>query len=167
MKDTIGFFILVLIAFAVGLLVGHTWRTTPKAHIITERDTLLVWDTCYIPQPAETIRVRMPSVVDTQYVVQEFYTEKLYRDTVFNNDTVMLVIQDTLWRNSLTSRTASLTFNASRFVKANSVGLQGVTGRNTAALMGVYRHKRLHVMAGYDFIGGAPMVGAGYTLKEW
>ncbi len=167
MKDTIGFFILFLIVFVVGVLVGHTWHSCPKAHTINNADTLLVWDTCYIPQPAETIRVKMPSEVDTAYVVQEFYTEKLYRDTVFNNDTVMLVIQDTLWRNSLTSRTASLTFNASRFVKANSVGLQGVTGRNTIALMGVYRHKRLHLMAGYDFIGGAPMVGAGYTLKEW
>ena len=167
MRDATRFFISVLIAFWVGVLVGRTWHSCPKAHIIDNADTLLVWDTCYIPQPAETIRVKMPSEVDTAYVVQEFYTEKLYRDTVFNNDTVMLVIQDTLWRNSLTSRTASLTFNASRFVKANSVGLQGVLGYKTGALMGVYRHKRLHLMAGYDFIGGAPMVGAGYTLKEW
>ena len=167
MKDTLGFFILVLIAFAVGVLVGHTWHTNPKVPQMDGRDTLLVWDTCYVPQPPETIRVRMPSVVDTEYVVREFYTEKLYKDTVFNNDTVTLVLTDTLWRNSLTSRTASLTFNASRFVKANSVGLQGVLGHNTGALMGVYRHRQLHVMAGYDFIGGAPMVGAGYTFKEW
>ena len=167
MKDTLGFFILVLIAFVVGVLVGHTWHTRPKVLTWNERDTLLIWDTCYVPQPPETIRVRMPSVVDTEYVVREFYTEKLYKDTVFNNDTITLVIQDTLWRNSLTSRTASLTFNANRFVKANSVGLQGVLGYNTGALMGVYRHKQLHFMAGYDFIGGAPMVGAGYTLSEW
>lgn len=167
MRDTSGFFISVIIAFVVGVLVGHTWHTRPKVQKWNERDTLLVWDTCYVPQPPETIRVRMPSVVDTEYVVREFFTEKLYKDTVFNNDTITLVIQDTLWRNSLTSRTASLTFNANRFVRASSVGLQGVLGYKTGALMGVYRHRRLHLMAGYDFIGGAPMVGAGYTLSEW
>lgn len=167
MKHTASIFILVMIAFMAGVLVSHTWHSRHKVQPYHINDTLLVWDTCYVPTPAETIMVKMPSTVDTAYVIQEFYTEKLYRDTVFNNDTVTLVLQDTLWQNSLQSRAVSLTFNANRFVKANSVGLQGVVGYNHAALMGTYRHNRWQLMGGYDFIGRGAMVGAGYTLKEW
>jgi len=130
-------------------------------------DTMVMWHKVYVPTPAETIRVIVPPIVDTVKVIQEYYTQKVYTDTVLQNDTVTLVVRDTLYQNSLGNRTVSLTFNAGRFVKTNSVGISGLVGRDEADLLAVYRHRRWQFAGGWNFVSKSPMVGVGYTLKEW
>ena len=147
------------------LLVGtvrschHDARPQPK--------TVVKWQKQYIPMPAETIRIQLPSEVDTVEVIQEYFTKKVYRDTVLHNDTVTLVLQDTIWQNSIADRTVSLTFNAAHFTKANSVSVGTVLGFQQAGLLASWRHRRWQLSAGWNFVDRSPVVGASYTLFEW
>lgn len=130
-------------------------------------ETIVKWQKQYIPMPAETIRIQLPSEVDTVKVIQEYFTQKVYRDTVLQNDTVTLVLQDTIWQNSIADRTVSLTFNADRFTKAHSVSVGTVLGFQQADLLASWRHRRWQLSAGWNFVDKSPVVGGAYTLFEW
>ena len=130
-------------------------------------DTVFQWKTRYVPQPAETIRVAVPGEVDTQFVIREYYTKKVYRDTVLQNDTVLLVVGDTVQENALGPRDIVLQVNAERFRKHHAIGVMGVMGRHQADLMATYRHDRWQIAAGWDFETSGPVAGVNYTIKEW
>lgn len=153
---------IVVYTLVVVCTVRHFQRPTSNIP-----ETVVKWQKQYIPMSAETIRIQMPSTVDTVKVIQEYFTQKVYRDTVLQNDTVTLVLQDTVWQNSIADRTVSLTFNASRFTKANSVSVGTVVGFQQADLLASWRHRRWQLSAGWNFVDRSPVVGASYTLFEW
>lgn len=153
----------VLAAMIIGMVADAL--TAPRGD--GKADTVLQWRTRYVPQPAETIRVVEPGEVDTQYVVREHFTKKVYRDTILQNDTVQLVVRDTVFENALGEREVSLKVNTELFRKHHALGLMGAMGRHQADLMGTYRRDRWTVAAGWDFAQGGPMIGLGYTIKEW
>jgi hypothetical protein len=152
-------------------LLVYTWLLTWAVKCCDEDtplpETVIKWKKEYVPMPAETIRVQLPSKIDTVTVVREYFTKKVYRDTIFSNDTVELVVSDTVYKNALGDRKVSLTFNASRFVKTNSVGIEGLIGYREADLLAVFRHKRWQLAGGWNFVEKGPVIGVGYTLVEW
>lgn len=153
----------VLTAMIIGMVADAL--TAPRGD--GTADTTVEWRTRYVPQPAETIRVVEPGEVDTQYVVREYFTKKVYRDTIMQNDTVQLVVRDTVYENALGERDVSLKVNTEVFRKRHAIGLTGAIGRHQADLMGTYRKDRWTVAAGWDFQDGGPVIGLGYTVKEW
>lgn len=149
------------------MIIGMVADTLTAPHGDNAPDTVLQWRTRYVPQPAETIRVVEPGEVDTQYVVREYYTQKVYRDTIVENDTVQLVVCDTVFRNALGERQVSLKVNPEVFRRHHALGLMGAIGRHQASLTGTYRRDRWTVAAGWDFEASGPVIGLGYTIKEW
>lgn len=158
------FFLAGVIACIVSGWVG-SMLTEPEP--MDAPDTVWQWANRYVPMPAETIRVAVPAEVDTEYVIQEYFTQKIFHDTIFNNDTLKLIVNDTVWQNRIADRQVSLTFNAGRFVKDRSVSVLSSFGPRQADAMVVYRHKRWQLMAGWNFAERGPVAGIGYTLKEW
>lgn len=154
----------ILTAMIIGM-VADAVTAGPEGD--TRVDTVYQWKTRYVPQPAETIRVSVPGDVDTAYVIQEYYTKKVYRDTVLQNDTVLLVVRDTVQENALGPREIMLQVNAEMFRKHHAIGVMGLIGRHQTDLMATYRHKRWQMAAGWDFSQGGPVAGVNYTLKEW
>lgn len=149
------------------MIIGMVADALTAPHGSPQADTVTEWRTRYVPQPAETIRVVEPGEVDTQYVVREYFTKKVYRDTILQNDTVQLVVRDTVFENALGEREVSLKVNTELFRKHNALGLMGAIGRHQADLMGTYRRDRWTVAAGWDFEASGPVIGLGYTIKEW
>ena len=99
------------------IFIGMVADGLPAPHGAGGADTVLQWRLRYLPAPAETIRVVEPGEVDTQYVVREYYTQKVYRDTIVENDTVQLVVCDTVFRNAMGERQVSLKVNPEVFRK--------------------------------------------------
>lgn len=149
------------------IFIGMVADGLPAPHGAGGADTVLQWRLRYLPAPAETIRVVEPGEVDTQYVVREYYTQKVYRDTIVENDTVQLVVCDTVFRNALGERQVSLKVNPEVFRKHHALGLMGALGRHQTELLGTYRKDHWTVAAGWDFEANGPVVGVGYALKEW
>lgn len=158
-------------AFIFGVLaamiIGMVADTLTAPHGDGAPDTVLQWKTRYVPVPAETIRVMEPGEVDTAYVIREYFTKKVYRDTIMQNDTVQLVVRDTVFENALGPREISLKVNTELFRRRHAIGLMGAIGRHQTDLMGTYRHNQWTVAAGWDFAQGGPLIGVGYTVKEW
>ncbi|MBO5626828.1 MAG: hypothetical protein J5953_13705 [Prevotella sp.] len=154
----------VLVAMIIGMVADAL--TAPHGSS-RQADTVTEWRTRYVPQPAETIHVAEPARVDTHHVVREYFTKKVYRDTIVENDTVQLVVRDTVYENALGEREVSLKVNTELFRKHHAIGLMGAMGRHQADLMGTYRRDRWTVAAGWDFEASGPVIGLGYTIKEW
>jgi hypothetical protein len=121
----------------------------------------------YVPLPAETIPQIIPANVDTTTVIKRYYTKLTYRDTVLNNDTVMVQVLDTVYQNGLTGRTVAYNFNKREFKKNNSISIISTYGYKHLSLMGEYRYKRLKFYAGYEFVNHAPIAGIGFQIIEW
>ncbi len=123
----------------------------------------------YVPLPAETVYVSSrprPARIDTVEIVREYFAEHIYNDTVLKTDTALLVLRDTVWANGIAGREVTLTFNADRFARRNSVGLLTSYSSNHAALLGAYRRDNWIIAAGYDFPQHSPTIMAGY-LYNW
>ena len=160
---------IVIATLAVNALVNHCSNPHHPAPDTQHLAPGIQWRTKYVPQPAETIYQTKripPEPVDTQEIIRQYLAEHIYRDTVFHNDTAMLVIRDTLWRNAIAGREVTLTFNSDRFARHHSLGLLTSLGSNHAAVMAAYRHKQWFVAAGYDFPQQSPTVSVGY-LYNW
>ena len=157
----------VLAAFAVGvaLMGGIGWWCWPDKG--GDVRTLVKWEKEYVPLPAETIHVPVPGAVDTVYVLKEYFTKKVYRDTIANNDTLQVIVRDTVWQNGISDRVVSYVFNPEAVVKKHSVGVGGIAGAHSFGVMGVYRHGRLAIGGGWDFQERGGRIGVVYNIFEW
>lgn len=57
-------------------------------------------------------------IIDTVYVyIDNYLTKKIYSDTIFNNDTAFLVVNDVIYRNNIDSRSTVLkTYNTTKTI---------------------------------------------------
>ena len=123
----------------------------------------------YVPQPSDTVRVVIPAKVDTLTVIKEYYSKVVYRDTIFNNDTLKLVLRDTVYQNGIASRQVDYTLHLpEQKIPKHGIGAQFVYGsRNELMLMGEYQYNRMKILGGYDFGSKTPLIGVGVKLLEW
>lgn len=162
-----GYSVLIAIWFGVGITVVRCMggdKDEPKEQPKTEK---VMWKKVYVPLPSETIRVEVPGKVDTVRVVQEYFTKQVVRDTVLRNDTVQLVVADTLWQNRIVERTVEVQVNPKVFRKDHGIALATSFGYRQADLMAQYQHKRWSAGAGWNFAEKSPVVSVGYKLFEW
>lgn len=131
-------------------------------------------DTIYLPQPRDTIYVPIPQKVDTSRVIDDYYLQKIYRDTVFvavatgaGKDSAQAVIIDTVWQNGIAGRRMNFTFYPKRLVRENSLGLLSTFGYRNLTIMAEYRYRMMKMYAGYNMIDHAPVAGVGFQLFNW
>lgn len=157
-------FLALLVVMLGGGLI-YKIATYPKPTVKTR--TVTRWTKKYVPVPVSEKKGKIPEHIDTMETINNYYTEKTYRDTVVNNDTVTVAIIDTIYQNGIAGREVNFTFDSKRFVKNNSVGLLSTCGYRNLQLLGEYRYKRMKMYAGYDFVNHAPVAGVGYQLFNW
>lgn len=125
-----------------------------------------IHDTVYLPGPVVTkeIPVPVPAKVDTAAILAQYFTKRVYDDTL-QTKFVTMHLTDTVYQNTLLGRTASYTFTLPQRNHSLTVGV--IAGANTFALMGGYRYKRWLFSGGYDFANKASVFGASYTFSAW
>ena len=123
----------------------------------------------YVPTPSDTVTVELPPRIDTVTVLKEYYSKVAYRDTIFNNDTLKLVVHDTITHNGIASREVDYTIKIPETkIPKYGIGAQFVYGsRQELLLLGEYQYNRLKVLGGYDFGSKAPLIGVGVKILEW
>lgn len=129
-------------------------------------EPLTIHDTVYLPSPVVTkeIPVPVPAKVDTAAILAQYFTKRVFDDTL-RTQFVTMHLTDTVYQNTLLGRTASYSFTLPQRHHSLTAGV--MAGANTFALMGGYRHKRWTFSGGYDFVNRTPMVGVSYTLVRW
>lgn len=125
-----------------------------------------IHDTVYLPGPVVTkeIPVPVPAKVDTAAILAQYFTKRVYDDTL-QTKFVTMHLTDTVYQNTLLGRTASYTFTLPQRNHSLTAGV--IAGANTFALMGGYRYKRWLFSGGYDFANKESVFGASYTFSAW
>lgn len=136
----------------------------------TQRDTVTVTDSLFLPMPVpgKYIIVEVPADVDTAAILKDYYTQKIYDDTLVHNNRLNLVLRDTVYNNKLLGRTVNYTLsNPVPRIESHELMISGDVGFKHQSIMLDYKLNRFHFRAGYDFYNKAPMAGVGFTLIKW
>lgn len=153
-----------ILFFILLLMVLQCHQRQNSSSRVPELQT--IHDTVYLPGPVVTkeIPVPVPSKVDTAAILAQYFTKRVFDDTL-RTQFVTMHLTDTVYQNTLLGRTASYSFTLPQRHHSLTAGV--IAGPHTFALMGGYRHKRWHYSGGYDFTNKAPILSVSYTLKTW
>ncbi len=140
-------------------------------------DTVRIVDTVFSPAPpALVIRVPtpIPSVVDTQAVIDDYFSKKVYADTLVSDENLSIAVVDTVVNNSIVGRKVeySLSVPIPEPVTVykppdNEVYLSSVVGFYSTSVMVNYSRKSISYGIGYDFYNNSPVIGVAIKLARW
>lgn len=135
-----------------------------------------VHDTLYIAEPtlSETILVPVPAYVDTAAILSDYFSTRIYDDTVRLTDFIDVRLTDSVSSNKLLSHKIEL-LSYPEFVctkppdaiSARCIALGAQVGKNHWQINAQLHIKRHIITAGYDIMNNSPVVGYGYKLKQW
>lgn len=121
-----------------------------------------------VPSPAVEVQVPVPAEVDTAAILADYYVQRMYNDTLVDNEFVTLMLRDTVYNNKLLGRTVHYNLSIpTKKMPEHEVLVTGDFGYRSQTVMAGYRYKKLQFRAGYDFYNKSPMVGIGLTLARW
>lgn len=181
LKDCFRNVVLVLITcivLAVSFFLGRCSSGSRGGEVLHGGTTVTVppvsVDTVYVPQPCDTVFVPVPGRVDTSRVINDYYLQKIYRDTVFvavntgaGRDSARAIVTDTIYQNGIAGREVNFTFYPKRLVRDNSVGLLSTFGYHNLTIMAEYRYRMMKMYVGYNLIDHAPVAGVGFQIFSW
>lgn len=80
-------------------------------------------DTQYVPYPVYVEKpVNIPSKVDTQAILIDYYSKYFYKDTIFNLDSsAQVVIADTISENKIQNRIVDIKSNQKTIIITNNI----------------------------------------------
>ncbi len=103
--------IAVLLAIIVWLKACDTPDNKQKVKSIDTTTTVNIKvdsikkDTTYIPKPYNVyIPIEIPAKIDTQKILKDYLSGKIYKDTIYFTDSLKLIITDTISKNSIQNR---------------------------------------------------------------
>lgn len=155
MKDCLnhGLFLLSLIVlmFVGGFFVGCLHTDKPDGY--RNVDTKLVRDTIYrlLPQPIREVRVEVPASIDTAKILDEYYTQRAYADTIVIPQFATITLRDTIFCNRLVGRMIVSEVWQPPIAKRFSLSVGAAIGRHTTSLSAQLRCKSNQIGLGYDF----------------
>ncbi|SHE56809.1 hypothetical protein [Dysgonomonas macrotermitis] len=137
---------------------------------IVRIDTIRKSDSVYvpIPYPIEIIPAIIPSEIDTQAVIADYYSKKVYRnDTVINTDKLIVSITDTVTENSLSGRSVYYTFEYPEVTRYKIPKDRLSINADTRGIVNLaWQRNRFVFSAGYDIANKKPVVGFGINIFE-
>ena len=157
--------ILVIILVWTGYLYGK--KSVHETVTVTVRDSIPF----YVPAAPEIIVTGIPFEVDTASIIEDYYTQKIYHDTVRVTEYITLYLTDNLYNNALTGRKITYDLNIPYHVKSkptrNAISIHADIGRATCNIMAGYRHKRVIYKVGYDMLDQSVIAGIGINIVQW
>lgn len=121
-----------------------------------------------VPSPVVEVPVPVPANVDTAAILSDYYTQRMYDDTLINDQFVTLMLRDTVYNNKLLGRTVHYNLSMPTIkVPTHEITVTGDFGYRNQTVMAGYKYKKLQFRAGYDFYNKSPMIGVGLTIARW
>ena len=173
--------IIVVILTILLLLKDNVANRTESSQFIVKGDSIVKWDTIRIPAPFEVYSdpeiITLPA--DTQCILEwlelrNLYTQhKVYNDTLQNDTSALVVVIDTVYKNSLRKRVygfqnkriKSIT-TINNYTTINDRGwLVGCSlGFNTVIPYTYYIYGKYMFSIGYDIHNTTPLLGVALRL---
>lgn len=162
----------VAIVLAIFIFVGGYQYGLSKFDTELKVDTLHVTDTVWKSYPvlvkSEPVVVTAP--VDTDAIVQQFFTMNVFRDTLVLKEYGTVNVTDTVFENHIIARQFSYdlsipTFTAVKRTKFD-VGVGAFLQRDSYGLLGSLKVKHVLFSGGYDFCNNTPHFGVQYMFGQ-
>lgn len=162
-----GSVLILALIFGAGVKVGSN-----KERIRHElrTDTLHLHDTVWIDQPQLTreVYIPVPAEVDSAAVVRDYYTQRIYTDTMQVTEVATVIVRDTVAQNTLTGRTFDFDIRIPKILpRDNAFGIGLLTGYGTTTVNAAYRYRNWQFTAGYDLRRKQPVFEIRYELFHW
>lgn len=145
-------------------------EVTPHYKLIKKEvhDTIIIHE----PQPAETVFVPVPADVDTSEILENYFANLIYVDTIHANEYVDIRIVDSVSQNKLQSHFVEILSLPDVYVPPNAgssrcLALGGLAGFNVAILKADYSLNRHTMSVGYDFRNKTPVFGYSFKIFSW
>ncbi len=135
-------------------------------------DTLHVRDTLWRSKPtlveSETVKVVAP--VDTDAIIQAYFSRNVFRDTLILKEYGTITLTDTVFENRIWGRQFAYDLSIPTYTAVKrsnfNVGV-GIFGqRDSYGLIGSVKVKHWMVSGGYDFRNKVPHVGVQYIFGK-
>lgn len=167
--------IIIIIACIIAIYISYRiGRQTTPSQIITQTDTIYIKHDSIIYSRCPLLvwggPATRPDKIDTVYVVDDYYTRKIYNDSVVFDSLLNISICDTIEYNQITGRSISYklsypivtnTITTIKEPKPLSIYLMTDNHLNTSVLI---NYKRIAVSAGYSITDRSPILGVGLKL---
>ncbi len=111
----------------------------------------------------------VPSDVDTQAVLKDYFSKKAYNDTIINIPELKVTVIDTVTQNKVVDRFVYYEMKPPVVKQLPRYGLSvsAMVGYRTFPVMLELRKDKVGLLAGYDFYNKSPMIGAKIILGSW
>lgn len=164
-----GLVLAICIACVVALAVEQCSTQTeepPPAELVK----LYLHDTVYVDKPTQTevIYVPVPEYVDTAAIIEEFFSMKVYADTIRPNEYVTITVTDTVYMNDLVRQNFDVvTVPKLVYTRRGGIGGGISVGKNIMQLRADLEIKKSNFSVGYDVINNSTIIGYNYKFKTW
>ena len=173
-KEYKHFFLKVCLAVAIATVIffgGYQYGLS-KFDAEMRVDTLHVTDTVWQSHPVlvESEPVTIIADVDSDAIIQAYFTKNIFRDTLILKEYGTITLTDTVFENCIWGRQFAYdlsipTYTAVKRSKFN-IGV-GVFGqRDSYGLIGSVKVNHWMLSGGYDFYNKSPHVGAQYIFGK-
>ncbi|WP_289007224.1 hypothetical protein [uncultured Parabacteroides sp.] len=163
-KSTILFLLLFTLGCtSLGFGIG---RTIYKQILVEIKDTIFSSDIVFIPEPelVDIFIPEPPALIDTSAIIQDYLSAKIYNDTLAANNSIVAILKDTVYQNSLVGRTFTYTLTTPVIKcpqRPFSLLLTADTRLSTSLII---TKNRWLIQGGYDFKDKFPFLGVGFKI---
>ena len=162
----------VAIVLAIFIFVGGYQYGLSKFDTELKVDTLHVTDTVWKSYPvlvkSDPVLVMAP--VDTDAIVQAYYTQNIFHDTLRLKEYGTITLIDTVYQNSIGGRQYSYDLNIPTFTAVKrtkfDVGVGAFMQRDSYGLLGSLKVRHVLFSGGYDFRNNTPCIGVQYMFGK-
>lgn len=176
MKEFTDRFIMVLVlvisaACVTGLLVDRCSEPEPTPKPPEgEVVKLYLHDTVYVDRPTEirTVYMPVPEFVDTAEILEKYFCERVYRDTIKPNEYVTITVTDTVYMNQLVRQNLDVvTIPKLVYRRRGGLGSGIRVGKNLLQFNADIEINRSNIAIGYDIINQTPTLGYSHKFVTW
>ena len=167
MKLRFFFLVLIVILFVDFFVVRLAVRRDASCQQIIQ-DTMKA-ETVYVPAVPKVLIMPIPSKIDTDAVIRDYFSKKTYRDTVIDLPELKVTLVDTLYRNEIVKRKVDYSFVPEIQIRQPEyeLGIGTMAGFRSSTVFVELRKKKVTGMLGYDIYNHTPVLGVKYTIKTW
>lgn len=157
----------LILSMAVSFYAGYKYCQSQYSDYIV-RDTITVKDTvtAYRPMPSDTIYIPVPAIVDTAAILADYFSQKVYVDTIPLDIYGSVTVIDTLYQNGIDNRQVEYSINIPTYTTNKKVHFLagGFVWKDGAGVLGSIKYKKLMLSAGYDFVKKSPAAAIQYEF---
>ena len=157
----------LILSMAVSFYAGYKYCQSEYEDYMVH-DTITVTDTItkYRPAPTKTIYVQVPAIVDTAAILADYFSQKVYVDTIPLDVYGTVTVIDTLYQNGIDNRQVEYSLNIPTYTTNKKVHFLagGFVWKDGAGVLGSVKYKKLMLSAGYDFVKKIPAAAIQYEF---